>query len=605
VGDDSQGTQTWIDEVATRFDRAWRGGERPRIEDYLTGLAEPRRTKLLGELLRVELDYRRRAGESPTVAEYERRFPEHLEIVRRAFSEQATLMPSPSDVNGPFAAGVENQLERIGKYTDLKRLGVGGEGSTYQARDFAGHLVVLKRYHASPHDVDHKEEGRALGRIDSRFTARYRSLEPYGDELILVMDYIPGHNLSAAVEKRSLAPDAAAYLIEQVAEGLEVVHNCALLHRDIKPENIVVGDDKVPRLIDFGLAAHLGSAALQGLKGTPAYMAPEQAREEWNRIDFRTDVYGLGATLYALLTGQPPHPGRTRHEALLHASEGAVTPPRDLKLKPPVPRPLERIVMRALAADPAQRFATAGEFRQALRHYRLRHRRRAVIGFGALAGLFLVLLGFWIFTKTTPLSGELTVRVWSPDAGGKRGLKVDEPGALPLLPGEMVHLEAQLNRPAYPYLLWIGGQGRVTLLYPRGDHKFGAQRGESAREIVHSPEQLDQGLRMKGPGGLETVLLLVRRTPLDSATDLVRRIGHQPPSPLRDPLEVAVRGFDEGRPTEMLKVDLHRDIDAEDTAEIDDPLRQLMERMRKDEHFEVIKAVRFAYRGQPPQAAPK
>src|SRR4029079_2417629 len=107
-------------------------------------------------------------------------------------------------------------------------------------------------------------------------------------------------------------------------EGLEAVHACGLLHRDIKPANIVLGDDGVPRLVDFGLAAHLGSAALHGVSGTPPYMAPEQARGQWERIDGRTDIYGLGAVLYALLTGQPPHPGATPQEALGHAELGEV-----------------------------------------------------------------------------------------------------------------------------------------------------------------------------------------------------------------------------------------------------------------------------------------
>ena len=177
-------------------------------------------------------------------------------------------------------------------------------------------------------------------------------------------------------------------------------------------------------------------------------------------------------------------------------------------------------------------------------------------------------------------------------------MEVDKPAALPLLAGEQVHLEAHLNQPAYSYLLWLDGQGHVSLLYPRQDHKFGSSPSDgSARETVHSPKAVDEGLKMKGPGGLETALLLVRRTPLSPTIDLAASIGLLPPSPLRNQLEVAKRGFDEGQRTEELRVTMNRAIDAE-TEKIDDRLLQLMERLRTHNQFEVIKAVQFAYRGE-------
>ncbi len=103
---------------------------------------------------------------------------------------------------------------------------------------------------------------------------------------------------------------------------------------------------------------------------------------------------------------------------------------------------------------------------------------------------------------------------------------------------------------------------------------------------------------MKGPGGLETALLLVRRTPLPPNIDLAASIGPLPPSPLRNELEVAMRGGDEGQPIVALRVDMYRGIDEEQTEKINDPLLQLMERLRTQNQFEVIKAVRFAYRGE-------
>jgi hypothetical protein len=326
-------------------------------------------------------------------------------------------------------------------------------------------------------------------------------------------------------------------------------------------------------------------------------MAPEQARNDYVNIDFRTDVYGLGATLYHLLTGIPPHPGASTSASLEHAERGVVTAPRELNAA--VPRPLERIVLKALAADPGQRYATAAEFRAALRRYRLRYRRRVAVGLGSVGLLILVTFGLWLWSPLVPpvpLSGELTVRVWSREGGVKRGWKVDQPGALPVLPGEWIHLEAKLSRPAHAYLLWLDGQGQVASLYPWRDRSFGSRPFyEGASAVLQSPAELDRGWPMTGPAGLETALLLVRQTPLPPAIDLASLIGRLPLSPLRDPQEVAVRGFDPGQAVRAIDRGMHRGL-ADEAERIDDPLLQVMEKLRP--HFDVIRAVRFAYRGE-------
>jgi hypothetical protein len=259
--------------------------------------------------------------------------------------------------------------------------------------------------------------------------------------------------------------------------------------------------------------------------------------------------------------------------------------------------------MRALAVDPAQRFTTAGEFRAALRRYRLRHRRQAALGLLVLAALVLLALANWRRVAPTlahappgPLSGELTVRVWSPAGGSKRGWGVDDPRTLPVLPGERVHLEVHLTRPAYAYLLWLDGQGQVVSLHPWRGRAFDARPAlEAATTSLHSPAELDRGWPMTGPAGLETALLLVRQTPLPADVRLADFISRLPPAPLRDPQEYAVRGFDPGQPIRAINRGAHRGLDA-DPEQIDDPLLQVMETLRP--YFELIRAVRFAYQGQ-------
>src|SRR4051812_18593209 len=104
MGDHRQGTQTWIDAVATPFDRAWMAGRRPRIEDYLSGVEQSRRPPLLGELLRIELEYRRKAGEAPTREEYERRFAGDAGVVRAACAGHETIPPPPGTTTPPASS---------------------------------------------------------------------------------------------------------------------------------------------------------------------------------------------------------------------------------------------------------------------------------------------------------------------------------------------------------------------------------------------------------------------------------------------------------------------------------------------------------------------
>ena len=119
----------------------------------------------------------------------------------------------------------------------------------------------------------------------------------------------------------------------------------------MKPSNILIGDDGLPKLIDLGLVSPLASDALRQISGTFPYMSPEQARGQVERIDARSDVFGLGAVLYELLTGRPPYRGRDLDDVWDQAREGRVAAPREFKRS--ISRSLERVCMKALAADPA------------------------------------------------------------------------------------------------------------------------------------------------------------------------------------------------------------------------------------------------------------
>jgi predicted Ser/Thr protein kinase len=459
------------------------------------------------------------------------------------------------------------------------------------------------------------EEGRILAALDHPNVVRVYELDFYEDRPYLVMEYVRGRSLKDYASEHPLTPRKAAALLAKVCGAAEAAHRRGIVHRDIKHLNILIDDKNEPRLIDFGMARSrtFWSEDPTRAGGTFAFMAPEQARVESSkdqqRVGPRSDVFALGGVLYYLLTAKAPFGAETWRGSWDRARRCDI----DYKAleAPKIPRELRRICLKAMAADPQERFTSAAALQIALERY-----VRAPVVWSAVAMVAcLTLLGGLAYgllparsagpamisaaKSTRSLTGELIVRVWSKNNERKHGLKIDEPGALPLLPGELVHLEAKLNQPAYPYLLWLDGQGHVVVLYPRQDNKFGGSATEEhARETLHSPEAIDGGHRMKGPGGLETALLLVRNRPLPSNVDLAAAIGPLPPTPLRSELEVAVWGGDEGEPVEMLSVALHRGIDENQTEKIDDPLLQLMERLRTQTQFAVIKAVRFAYRGE-------
>ncbi len=463
-------------------------------------------------------------------------------------------------------------------------------------------------------------EGRLLADLEHINLVKIYDLDFHNDRPFLVMEYVHGRNLEDYARDEPVTPRRAAELVAKLAGALAMVHRRGIIHRDIKPRNILIDEAAQPRLIDFGLARLRNawsdpSATTWG--GTLAYMAPEQARLEHDRIGPRSDIFGLGAVLYFLLTGQAPFVGETQDEVWDRARRCDFEP-RALRIAR-APRRLERICLKAMAADPADRYATAEAFQRALRRYL--QRPRVLAAAGVTCAVILLGVGLHSFVTRTPpptpgpqrpdslpippvrpapgaLAGDLTLRVWS-EGGGKRGLKIDEPGALAASSRRVgAHRgPTPIPAPAFVYLIWLDSQGKVIQLYPRDDGKYGSPlSGGSAREVVHSPEALNKGHRMSGPGGLETVLLLVRRTQLPAGTDLAGLIGSFPSSPLRDLREFAVRGFDEGQPLGAMRMGQHRGI-GDEPERVDDPLLQLMERLRSRGPFEAIKAVRFAYRG--------
>ena len=213
--------------------------------------------------------------------------------------------------------------DRIGPYVILGRLGAGAMGQVYLGRSAAGRLVAVKTI-----KVDLAEEAgfrtrfaqevAAARRVSGFFTAAVVEADPEADLPWLATAYVPAPSLARLVKACGPLPvGAVRWLAAGCAEALESIHGVGLVHRDLKPSNVLVAPDG-PRVIDFGVARaaeRMGVSTSPGTVGTPAYMAPEQARDT-HQASAASDVYALGATLLFAATGHPPYQGDTVMDVL-------------------------------------------------------------------------------------------------------------------------------------------------------------------------------------------------------------------------------------------------------------------------------------------------
>jgi serine/threonine-protein kinase len=258
-----------------------------------------------------------------------------------------------------------------GRYELLGLLGAGGMGTVYRARDRElDEVVALKMLRKELVDAPDmlarfRQEAKLARKVTHKNVARTFDIGDHEGAKFLTMEYVDGESLSAVLAReRRLSIARIVELAEHVCAGLSAAHAAGVVHRDLKPENVLVAKDGRIVVTDFGIARATDGRQTQGFPvGTPAYMAPEQV-EAAPLVDARADIYALGAMLFELITGALPFDGESAYVIATRRLSEPAPDPR--KMRHDVPDAVASVVMRCMARQPADRYASAGEVAAAL-----------------------------------------------------------------------------------------------------------------------------------------------------------------------------------------------------------------------------------------------
>lgn len=295
---------------------------------------------------------------------------------------QAPAVPSADrtatfEGSGPVALPSEVPAgKRLGHFRIERGLGAGGMGEVYLATDLALDRPVAVKVlpEAVARDPKRRDrmirEARAQARITHPNVGHIYFIGEEADRLYFAMEYVAGETLSDRIAKGPLSVDDALAVIRAAVLGLREAQRAGITHRDVKPSNLMIDSHGVVKVLDFGLAAggfesgSDGAVAQTSLAGTPLYMAPEQARGE--AVDFRSDIYALGATLYHLVAGKPPFEGDSFEQLLsMHATAARPNVPRKGHRRVQI-GDLDALIGRMMAARPEDRYASYDDLLRAL-----------------------------------------------------------------------------------------------------------------------------------------------------------------------------------------------------------------------------------------------
>jgi tetratricopeptide (TPR) repeat protein len=420
-----------LETIVERFEQAWHSSTPPRIEDFL-GAAPIERRALLVELVHTDLEYRLKAGQHTVVEDYLTRFPEIetnvqqvVELIEAEFANCRLLGRSPQvdaylqrfprysteladrlskleastrsqDTLMPLANAAAHQgtdpeqtlatpghllgpWPTVPGYKILGVLGRGGMGIVYKARHLQLNRLVAVKMILSGSHADKKEHARfraeaaAVARLQHPNIVQIHEIGESDGSPYFALEFCSGGSLDRKLGGTPMAPQEAAKLLETLARAMHHAHVQRIVHRDLKPANVLLAADGAPKVTDFGLAKKLDSQGLTltgaALIGTPSYMPPEQAQGKTGELGPAADVYALGAVLYELLTGRPPHKGVTALDTVMQVINEEPVPPS--RLQPKTPHDLETLCLQCLHKEAPRRYTSALALAEDLRRFQV------------------------------------------------------------------------------------------------------------------------------------------------------------------------------------------------------------------------------------------
>jgi eukaryotic-like serine/threonine-protein kinase len=382
------GLRQQLRQARSELERCLRAGEECRAEQILArypALAADA-DSALEIIYSTEFTLRELRGEEPTPEEYYARFPQHRQGLEELFRLHKLVggeeeeRDSPDLLDLPVEDGTDWGVEH---FQVLEALGQHGPVLVFKARQLSRDRVVAVKMFSKgqtpPEELDRFRRGRDdQARLSHPHIVQVYDRGEDEDDIFFTMEFGAGGTLAQRIGGRPLPAAEAARILHALAGAVQYAHGRKIIHRDLKPANVVLTADDTPKITDFGLAKRLeaesGPTRTGHLLGTPGYMAPEQA-DEAAEVDEQTDVFGLGAVLYEMLTGRPPFQGMKQLDTLLQVRQCRVVRPG--RLIGGVPRGLESVCLKCLEKNRRRRYGSAQELADDLGRWLQGRRPRA------------------------------------------------------------------------------------------------------------------------------------------------------------------------------------------------------------------------------------